>query len=370
MKVLVLTNLGMGLYKFRKELLEELVQQGYEVTLAMPHDEYVSIFEALSCKFVEVPLDRRGTNFIADFKTLISYMKIIRIEQPDIVLTYTVKPNVYGGMACAWMNVPYIANVTGLGTAFERKNLLSLIAKNLYRFGLRKAQCVFFQNNVNMKFFTDNCLIKRKKKLIPGSGVNLKQYAYSQYPPDDTIRFLFIGRIMKAKGVEELFEAARFIKSKYKNVYFDIIGFCEESYQNTIDSLHESGIVVFHGKQSDVRGFIQKAHAVIHPSYHEGLSNVLLESAAMGRPVLASNVPGCIETFNESQSGFGFEVKNAQALIDAIERFISLPHQEKKAMGESGRIKVENEFSRDIVVASYLEEIRAKGDNHESIRFT
>ncbi|MEH7299502.1 glycosyltransferase family 4 protein [Neobacillus drentensis] len=358
MKILVLANFGMGLYNFRKELLNELINQKNEVYISLPKDEYVPKLVNLGCQFVETPLERRGTNPLKDGKLLLHYIKIIKRIKPDVVLTYTIKPNVYGGLACRIAKTPYITNITGLGTSLENKGVIQKITLGLYRSGLKRASCIFFQNETNRKVFFDKNVVKSKTRILPGSGVNLAQHPFEEYPDnDEKDRFLFIGRMMKAKGVEELLQAAKTVKEKYPNSQFDLIGSCEEDYYQQLAELNKSGIINYHGQQEDVHSFIKNSHATILPSYHEGTANVLLESASSGRPVLASRVPGCIETFDEDVSGFGFEVKSVESLVEAIIKFIRLPYEQKKAMGIAGRKKMENEFDRRIVINAYMNEI-------------
>jgi len=358
MKVLVLSNFGMGLYKFRKELLQELIQQGHKVFVSLPNDDYVPLLESLGCEYIESNVDRRGTNPIADMKLLSSYVKIINKVKPDIVLTYTIKPNVYGGIACRITKTPFLPNITGLGTAVENEGLMQKITLNLYKIALRNAECIFFQNEPNRQFFIDRGIIKNKSKVIPGSGVNLEQHPYEEYPSDkENIRLLFIGRIMKDKGIDELLNAAKQIKKNHKNVEFHFVGFCEEGYSEKLIEYNDSGIIHYHGQQDDVHKFIKDSHATVLPSYHEGTSNVLLESASTGRPILASNVTGCKETFDDGVSGIGFEAKSVNALISAIHQFLDLPHENKKQMGIAGRKKMEQEYDRKIVINAYLEQI-------------
>lgn len=358
MKILVLSNFGMGLYKFRKELLQELINQGHEIFVSLPNDEYVPLLESLGCEYIESNLDRRGTNPIADMKLLSSYIKILKKIKPDIVLTYTIKPNVYGGIACRVTKTPCLPNITGLGTAVENEGLMQKITLILYKIALKNADCIFFQNEPNRQFFIDRGIIKSKSKVIPGSGVNLEQHRYEDYPIDEeNIRFLFIGRIMRAKGIDELLNAAKQIKEDQKNVEFHLVGFCEEGYSEELRELNDSGIIHYHGQQDDVHKFIKDSHATILPSYHEGTSNVLLESASTGRPILASNVTGCKETFDDGVSGIGFEVKSVKALVSAIQQFLNLPHENKKQMGIASRKKMEQEYDRKLVIKAYLEQI-------------
>ncbi|MEH6957400.1 glycosyltransferase family 4 protein [Neobacillus drentensis] len=358
MKILVLANFGMGLYNFRKELLEELINQQNEVYISLPNDEYVPKLVSLGCQFVETPLERRGTNPIKDIKLLLHYIKIIKRMKPDVVLTYTIKPNVYGGLACRITKTPYITNITGLGTSIENKGIIQKITLMLYKAGLKKTSCIFFQNETNLKFFNDKNIVNGKARVVPGSGVNLAQHPLEEYPDDhERNRFLFIGRMMKAKGIEELLQAAKIVKEKYPKTQFDLIGGCEEDYYQQLAELNKVGIINYHGQQSDVHSFIKKSYATILPSYHEGTANVLLESASTGRAVLASRVPGCQETFDEEVSGYGFEVRSVDNLVEAIIKFINLSYDQKKAMGIAGRKKMENEYDREIVINAYLEEI-------------
>jgi len=358
MKVLVLSNFGMGLYKFRKEFLQELIKQGYKVYISLPNDEYVKLLENIGLDFIESKVDRRGTNPIADFRLLISYIKIIKKIKPDIVLTYTIKPNIFGGIACRMTKTQYLPNITGLGTAVENEGLMQKLTLGLYKVGLKNAKSVFFQNEPNKQFFIDKRVVMHNSKVIPGSGVNLEQHRFEKYPEDtESLRLLFIGRIMKSKGIDELLLAAKQIRKSYPNIEFHLVGFSEEGYNEKLSELNDSGIIYYHGQQNDVHKFIKSAHATVLPSYHEGTSNVLLESASTGRPILASNVTGCKETFDDGISGLGFEVKSVEALVSAIKNFYELSHEQKKQMGLAGRRKMEQEYDRKIVIAKYLEEI-------------
>lgn len=358
MNVLIITNSINGLYNFRKELIEKLIFQKYNVIISAPKNEKTTYFEQMGCECVTTNIDRRGTNPITDIKLFIIYLKLLKIVKPDVVLTYTIKPNVYGGFACGLLKIPYIANITGLGTSLENNGLIKNVSLRLSKIGLRNAECVFFQNDENRAFFNKNNIAINKNKLIPGSGVNLEEHAFKEYPKNDSeINILFIGRIMSAKGVDELLHAAKIIKRKHPYVNFNLIGRCEENYTNKLKALKKNGIINYFGYQSDVRYFIQKCDAVINPSHHEGMSNVLLEAASTGRPVLASNIPGCRETFDDNVSGIGFNAKDPDSLIAAIEKFIKLPYEQKKEMGIAGRKKMEKEFDRNIVIDSYIEEI-------------
>lgn len=358
-KVLILVNHTVVIYNFRKELVERLVRDGYEVYLSCPQGNRIEELKSMGCKYIETEIERHGMNPFADLKLIRHYKKIMREIKPDIVLSYTIKPNIYGGVAARSCKVPQVANITGLGTAVEGSGLSKKLVLFLYKFGLRKATKVFFQNQSNLEFCRANKLVGENYNLLPGSGVNLTEHCFEVYPDDrEKIVFLIIGRVMKSKGADEILEAAEYIKSRYDNAVFRFIGFCdEEEYQTKIDVAEDKGIVEFCGNQTDVHPFIKESHATIMASYHEGMSNVLLETAATGRPVLASDIPGCKETFDPYVSGIPFKPKDSKDLIRAIEEFIAMPHEKRKAMGIAGRKKVEEQFDRQIVVNKYIEVI-------------
>jgi glycosyltransferase involved in cell wall biosynthesis len=362
-KILILTNFGMGLYKFRKELLLELIKSGNEVIVSFPYDEYVDKITSLGCKYIETKVDRRGTNILFDASLFISYIRIIGINKPDIVLTYTVKPNIYGGIASSLLHRPFIPNVTGLGTSLESESLLQKLILYLYKMSFKKAKSVFFQNASNEEFFKKHNIVRNNSILIPGSGVNTEEFEFKDYPISNKyIRFTFIGRIMKAKGIEEFLKAAEIVKKRVSNTEFHVVGYCEENYQEMLYQYQENKIISYHGQIDDVKSVINQSHVIVLPSYHEGLSNVLLESAASGRPIIASNIPGCKETFDEGISGFGFEEKNINSLASCMEKFVLLPHYEKIKMGYYGRKKIEKEFDRTIILSAYMKEINKGGE--------
>lgn len=358
-QILILANNDIGLYKFRKELIEELLKQKYEVYISLPNGKFIHELINLGCNYIETNISRRGTNPVTDLKLMVKYRKIIMDIKPDVVLTYTIKPNVYGGIACELMNVPYIANITGLGSAVENQGIMQKITVILYKIAFYKLNCVFFQNKENMKFFIDKKIAIGKHKLIPGSGVNLNHFHILEYPSDETVEFVFISRIMKEKGIDQYLEAAQYIRSKYPNTRFHICGFCEEAYENKLKELQEKGIIEYHGMIRDVREIISQTHCIIHPTYYpEGMSNVLLESAASGRPLITTNRSGCREIVDDGINGFIVEQQNSKDLIEKIEKFLRITYEEKKKMGIEGRKKVEKEFDRCIVVKKYMMELK------------
>lgn len=368
MKVLILANNDVGLYKFRKELISELINPGSyidgridkscDVIISLPDGKFVPELKKMGCKFIHTPIDRRGMNPVRDLKLLYYYNKMIKKIKPDIVLGYTIKPNIYGGIVCAQQHVPYVANITGLGTAVENKGVLQFITVNLYRIALRKVKTVFFQNQENEIFFLEKKICIGKHKMLPGSGVNLDYYKSLEYPNTEAIEFVFVARIMKEKGIDQYLEAAKVISKKYPNTKFHICGFCEQDYEKEIEKLHRDEIIIYHGLVDDMREIYKKVHCIIHPTYYpEGLSNVLLEASSCARPIITTNRSGCRETIVEGKNGYLVKEKDSSDLIKKIEQFIELTHDERMNMGLEGRKLVEREFDRKIVVKAYVQEI-------------
>ena len=357
-KILIFANLDMGLYNFRKELLEKLLSEGYEVHISLPQGPRVKDMVDMGCMFHDTPVDRRGMNPIADLKLLFSYRKLLKTVQPDVVLTYTIKPNIYGGLACRMAKVPYLSNITGLGSAIHNGGIVQKILLLLYRLSSKYASCLFFQNSQNQEFFSEHGLSCENCVLLPGSGVNLHDYQYEPYPSENApLSFLFIGRVMRDKGVGELVEAARKIRADYSDITFDLIGFCEEEYEDTFHELNEGNVVNALGQQQNVKEFIKNHSATVLPSYHEGTANVLLESASMGRPLIASRIPGCMEIIDDGITGYLCEAKDSSSLEEALRKFIAISHSERKEMGVLGRLKMEREYDRRIIIEHYLREI-------------
>jgi len=361
-KVLILTNYIAGLYSFRKELIETILGKGVDVTISAPKDSK-SIgqqkFQEMGCKLIDTQVQRRGTNPFKDFFLFITYLGIIKKTSPSVVLTYTIKPNVFGGLACRVLKKKCLSNITGLGTSIQNKGLLSKFTLFLYKIGLKGAKKVFFQNEFIKNFMISNKIVVEKNTtVIPGSGVNTSVHSFENYPENKKMKFLFIGRIMKEKGINELIEAAQIIKTDFPKTEFHIVGEKENDFDDSVfNEMIKNGIFQYHGRQEDVHPFIKNCHAVVIPSYHEGMCNVLLEAASTGRPVLASTVPGCMETFDDGTTGIGFKVKSTESLVEAIRKLIRISHEDKKTMGIYGREKMKKEFDRKIVVNAYLEEI-------------
>lgn len=370
-KILIITNHSYMLYQFRRELIEKLMEE-YEVVLSMPFVGHEDDFAAMGCKCVETDVDRRGINPVTDFKLLQFYNKIISDEKPDKVITYSIKPNIYAGLICKHRKIPYFANVQGLGTAFQKKILAQFVGI-LYKTAFRKVSAVFFENKGNAQEFINRKLVAQDKIVVlNGAGVNLEHYAYTprssrqeeeqnEASRDGKVHFLYLGRIMKEKGIDELFTAMRRLYDEYGDrVVLDIVGFFEDEYKNTIEKMVEDGIAVFHGFQEETRPYYAMADCIVLPSYHEGMSNVLLEASAMGRPVITSDIPGCREAVEDGKSGYLCKVKNADMLYAKMKQMVDKSMEERDAMGKCARKRMEKMFDKNRIVEQTVEIISGK----------
>ena len=361
MRILILINNELTLYNFRQEFLQLLVSDGNEVHIATPHGKYRSLFESFGCNVLEYELSQRGMNPLKDFKLPWTYLSVIKVVEPDIVLTYTIKPNIYGGIACGMAKIPYISTITGLGSAFEKGSLISKISLMLYKIGTRNVSRLFFQNRSHEQLFTDKGIAVGKHLVVSGSGVNLKKHSFEPYPSEQNgLRFLFVGRVTKDKGVNELFQAFSRLRQAYsdKNMHLGILGNTEEGYETIVKELDKDNSCSFYDRRENVHDYVKDVHAVVLPSYHEGLSNVLLEAAACGRPVIASLIPGCKETFDDGITGIGCKAKSVESLYAALETFVAKTEAQHAEMGRKGREKMEKEFDRDKVNVTYLSVIK------------
>lgn len=348
-KILILVNDVTTIMQFRTELIRALVTTGNEVLVSVPKSERNNEIEELGATVIETKASRHGTNPLEDFALYLNYRKLLKKHKPDFVLTYTVKPNAYGGLACGQLKVPYATNVTGLGV-IEDEGVLQKLMLTLYKVGCRKAECVFFQNKSNLEFFRQKNVVADNVQLLPGSGVNIEKFSYLEYPKEEKINIVFVGRIIRDKGVFELAEVAKqYLENN--DVKFTVVGDVEYGSENPFTGLSNVDCVGFH---KDVRPFLKDAHAVILPSYHEGMANVLLEGASSGRPVIASRIPGCEETFDEGVTGFGFNVKDVESIKSAVDKFLTMTLEQKCEMGKKGREKIEKQFNRNIVIEKYF----------------
>ncbi len=360
--ILVICNSSSGFYRLRKELIIEALKT-YNMIVLAPSTGFEKELEKLGCRYHKIEYDGHGINPAGEIKLIKKYYQYITAIKPDIVLTYAIKPNVYAGMICKWKRIPYIVNITGLGNAFVKKGILQTVSLHLYRKSLKRAGMVFFQNQDNLDFMLRKKVLGRKNyALIPGSGVNLTQYKALDYPHDSIIRFFFIARIIKEKGIDQIIDAAEYFKND-PDVEFHICGGCGEDYAEQIRDLNRAGLISYHGvigPLDDMIKVYQTASCVVHPTYYaEGISNVLLEAAASARPIIATDRAGCREVIDNGKNGLLIREKDSDDLIQKLKYFVSLPLDERRMMGLLGREKVEREFNRDRVVSAYIQTIHS-----------
>ena len=358
MQILILANHSGGLYDFRKDLIAELKTHA-SVAVAVPHNDRWDELNGLADRVIELPVDRRGMNPLHDGKLFRQYRAILGEIKPDLVLTYTIKPNIYGGLACRMAHIPYAVNITGLGSAIENGGWLKKFVLALYRPALKGAKVVFFENAGNRDTLAATGVVpKGRDVVLHGAGVNLEDYPCQPYPQAGPVRFLFVGRVMHEKGVDELFAAAKRMKQQYgEQVEFHMVGSFEEAYKPAMDELEQAGVVKYHGYQSDMKPFYAMTSCVVLPSYHEGMSNVLLEAAASGRPLITSDIPGCREAVENGVSGYLCPAKDADALYEAMRRFAALSVEQRSQMGRCGRERMEQQFSKTAVVAETIKQL-------------
>ncbi len=366
--IALLTNNDDDVYCFRKELIEAFIAEGYEVLISCPYGEKFELMKDIPYIYDDPDIDRRGTNPLKDAQLMAHYHRLFKKYRPAVVLTYTAKPGVYASFAAHALKIPVINNVTGFGSVLKEGKLKRGIIMRLFQAAYRQSDCIMFQNAVNMRMAKKMRMVHGKSRLIPGSGVALNRFPLLDYPEGgdgkngEKVVFNYIGRILKDKGVDDYIACAKAIHAVYPQTEFNMLGFIEPTeahYEKELEELEKEGVIRYHGSQKDVGPYIARAHAIIHPSvYGEGMSNVLLENAASGRPLITTDNPGCRETCKDKQSGFIYPKGNREALILAVQKFLELPNEKRREMGLKGRKRMEKLFSREIVIKAYLDEIK------------
>lgn len=365
--IALLTNNDDDVYCFRKELIEALIAEDYEIIISCPDGPKFELMRDIPYIYDNPNIDRRGTNPVKDFGLFMHYRKLFKKYRPAVVLTYTAKPNVYASIAAHQLGIPVINNLTGLGSVVNERGLKKAFIMWLFKQAYRKSACIMFQNETNMKVAIDAGMVKGKYRLIPGSGVNTERYPLQAYPEGGDgktgapVVFNYMGRVMHDKGVDDYIEAAKRIKKVYPQTEFNLMGFIEPTeihYEKDLNELQDQGIAIYRGSLKDVKPYITRSHCTIHPStYGEGMSNVLQESASSGRFLITTNNPGCQETVENDKTGYIYKGGDVDALVHTIERFLALPNSQRKMAGELGRKRMEEKFSRKIVINAYREEI-------------
>jgi glycosyltransferase involved in cell wall biosynthesis len=363
MKIAILINTSWNIYNFRKGLVMSFLKQGHQVLALAPKDNYSERLESLGCQYYDIQMSSQGMNPIKDLGFLRRLKRILREEQPDILLTYTIKPNIYGAIAGASLGIPVIANISGLGTAFYENGLLKKVVSRLYQFAFGKIGAVFFQNKEDKQAFSEAIFFDQSKAfLLPGSGVDVNYFQTAPLPLGQKVTFVMVARLLIDKGVREFVAAARFVHSKRQDVAFILVGSYDPDHPRSItdeefNDLESSEDIIYYPQQEDIRPILAQATAVVLPSYREGTPKTLLEGGATGRPLITTDVPGCRNVVVHGINGLLCQAKSDEELAKSLLEFIGLSIEEKIAMGQKSRAIVEERFNEQIVINKYQEQI-------------
>ena len=363
MRILFASATDSGILRVRSELIACLLHDGHEIIVVSPKGNDYAKLEQMGCRFFPVTIDGHGMNPFSDLSVFSAYKRILQAEKPELVFLFTTKPNVYCGMACRRLNIPAVMNITGMGMALGKKGILQSLLIRLYRLACngKNMKKVFFQNDDSLAFFTENKIGNTDVfQRIPGSGVNLEKYKVQPFPHGKTVDFLFAARVMKQKGIDQYIEAAREIRRTHPEALFHVLGACDKSYKDVLEEETQKGTIIYHGRVNNIDEYQKISQCTIQPSYYpEGMSNVILEAAASGRPVITTDHPGCREGVDDGLTGYIVPIRDSNALVEAIEKFLALSYEEKMQMGLHGREKMETEFDRAIVTGAYLKTVES-----------
>lgn len=361
MKLIMVANTAWSVFNFRHSLIKELLSHGVELYVIAPEDKFSEKLAEMGCQVLDLPMQAKGVNPIADLGLILRLLRHYREIKPDFIIHYTIKPNIYGSLAAKLAGIPSLAITTGLGYTFVNQNMVSQVARQLYKFAFRYPKEVWFLNEDDRCAFLGHRLIEPNKAvLLHGEGVNLNHFVPSDKPqPDENIRFLLIARMLRDKGVCEFVEAARQIRKQYPHAIFQLLGDCGVPNPSVIGreeiaQWEKEGIVEYLGTTDDVRPIIAQADCLVLPSYREGIPRTMIESAAMAKPLIVSDAPGCRDVVLDGQTGYLCEVKNALSLAQRCELFLTLSDSEKQAMGKAGRAFMEDKFDEKWVIKQYF----------------
>ncbi|GIB17887.1 glycosyltransferase family 4 protein [Vibrio cholerae] len=365
MKLIMVANTAWSVFNFRHTLIKDLLSSGVELYVIAPEDKFSAKLVDMGCQVLDLPMQAKGVNPLADLGLMLRLLRHYREIKPDFIIHYTIKPNIYGSLAAKLAGIPSLAITTGLGYTFVNQNVVSQVARQLYKFAFRYPKEVWFLNEDDRRAFLEHHLIEPDKAvLLHGEGVNLNHFVPTDKPqPDGNVRFLLIARMLRDKGVCEFVEAARQIRQRYPNAIFQLLGDCGVPNPSVIGReeialWEKEGIVEYLGTTDDVRPIIAQADCLVLPSYREGIPRTMIESAAMAKPLIVSDAPGCRDVVLDGQTGYLCEVKNAQSLAQRCEQFLTLSDSEKQAMGKAGRSFMEAKFDEKWVIKQYFSTLK------------
>ncbi len=365
MKVVITINTAWNIYNFRRGLIKALQDEGIEVIAVSPKDEYSAMVKSLGCKHYPIKMENKGTNPFNDYKLYRTLLKVYERIQPDFILHYTIKPNIYGTLAAKKLGIPVINNVSGLGTIFLHNHPLYKVARSLYKIAFKHPKKVFFQNCDDLKLFLDYGLIKKEiTAVLPGSGVNINELIYHEVNKKSSFTFLMLARVLYDKGVQEYVEASNILKAKGYEFEAQLAGSLDELSnmgvpKSTVLDWHNKGLINYLGEVNKVSELIINSQCVVLPSYREGTPKSLLEAGAIGRPIIATNVPGCREVVIHNENGYLCEAKNPNSLADMMGKMLDANENTLKRLGARSRKLIEEKFDERIVIGKYLEVIKS-----------
>ncbi len=361
-KILLTSNTSWSVYKFRHGLMNALQKEGFDVSFCAKKDSYTERLEK-DFTFHEINIDRRGKNPLKDLKLIFDFYKIYKRGNPDLVIHYTIKPNIYGTIAAKLAKIKSVNVVTGMGHVFIKKGILSFLVKKLYKVSFKFAEKTFFLNKSDLDFFLENKIVEKEKTaLLPGEGINTELFLPTDCKEDSKkFTFLYTGRILKEKGIIELINAFKSIKEKYPSKLI-LVGKTDNENPSAIkkkevDKWREENIIDYYEEVEDIRKFICKSNCIVLPSYKEGLPRSLLEALSMERVVITTNIPGCKDLVEGILDNFLIKPKDIADLREKMIRMIKMDNKEREALGKKLREKMIKEFDEKIVIKKYLEVI-------------
>jgi len=369
MIIYLCANTSWYLYNFRRNLIRTLIERGHSVTTIAPHDRFSKKLQKLGCKTFPIYIDNKGTNPLRDIRTFVRYLFLYSRARPDVIANFTIKPVIYSSLSASFFRIQTINTITGLGTAFLSESHVKSIVQWLFRLSLRRSKTVYFQNKDDKFVFLESNLVdKDQAVLIHGSGVDLTHFAFKPLANESTDRFVLISRMLWDKGIGEFIEAARTISKKNLNATFQLVGPSNIDNRTAIpdDVIQEwskEGIVEYMGMVDDIRSILSDATCVVLPSYREGLSRILMEASAVGRPIITTDVPGCRDIVTHGYNGLLCQPRDSVDLTNTIQHFMKLPQRQKMEMGQNARIRSEDMFDQHTVNQTYVAELE-RAHNH------
>lgn len=361
MRIIALSiNSSWNIVNFRSGLVRRLLREGYRVVAIAPPDSFTPMLHELGVETIDISIDSKGLSPLRDMKLAMEYWRVLRALRPLAFLGWTIKPNVYGSLAAHALGIPVINNISGLGTAFIRGGLLTRVVTLLYRAALRRSATVFFQNGHDRDLFvTDDIVCRDRTEVLPGSGIDVDQFTPQQNPPGATCIFLLVARLLTDKGVVEFVDAARLVRGTRSDVEFRMLGFLDVENRTAIsreqvEIWEREGVIRYLGASADVRPHLAAATVVVLPSYREGMPRSLLEAAAMAKPLIATDVPGCTEIARAGENALLCRPRDAASLADAMHAMLALDPADRARMGDRSREIAVREFDVSIIETRYL----------------